>query len=89
MLRKTKILILDEATAAIDVDTDNIIQKTIRKEFKDCTILTIAHRINTVLDYDRILVLDKGTVVEFDSPSSMLKNSKSKFYSLAKEAGLA
>ena len=89
LLRKTNILILDEATAAIDVETDTIIQQSIRKEFKQCTILTIAHRINTVMDYDRILVLDRGQVVEFDAPNVLLQDKKSKFFGLAKEAGLA
>ncbi|KAK7486632.1 hypothetical protein BaRGS_00022157, partial [Batillaria attramentaria] len=89
LLRKTKILILDEATAAVDVETDNLIQRTIRTEFADSTVLTIAHRLNTVMDYDRILVLDKGRTVEFDSPANLLKNSDGIFFQMAKSAGLA
>ena len=88
LVRKTNILVLDEATAAIDVETDSIIQKTIRREFKDATILTIAHRINTVIDYDRILVLEQGSIVEYDSPQVLLSRKDSKFYSLAHEAGI-
>ncbi|KAI9249020.1 multi drug resistance-associated protein MRP [Sporodiniella umbellata] len=88
LLRRTTILILDEATAAIDVETDAIIQETIRCQFAHCTILTIAHRINTVMDSDRILVLDKGNVAEFDAPKQLLDNQESIFYSMAKEAGL-
>ena len=68
ILRKSKIIIMDEATASIDVNTENIIQKAINNLLKDSTILTIAHRIKTVLNSDRILVLDKGQVVEFDKP---------------------
>ncbi|KAI5710679.1 hypothetical protein M8J75_010653 [Diaphorina citri] len=89
LLRKTKILILDEATAAIDLETDDLIQSTIRSEFAHCTVLTIAHRLNTIIDSDRVLVLDKGLVVEFDSPSVLMKNKASIFYSMAKDAGLA
>ncbi|KAI1311964.1 hypothetical protein EDD11_003220 [Mortierella claussenii] len=87
LLRKTKILILDEATAAVDVETDELIQKTIRKEFKDRTILTIAHRIKTVMDSDKILVLEKGRVEEFESPEVLLKRPDSLFFSLAQQAG--
>ncbi|KAG0036336.1 hypothetical protein BGZ82_004362 [Podila clonocystis] len=87
LLRKTKVLILDEATAAVDVETDDLIQKTIRKEFKDRTILTIAHRIKTVMDSDKILVLEKGRVQEYESPSELLKKKGSLFYRLAKKAG--
>ncbi|XP_048728231.2 multidrug resistance-associated protein 1-like [Ostrea edulis] len=88
LLRKTKILILDEATAAVDMETDELIQNTIKQEFRDCTVLTIAHRLNTVIDYDRIMVLDNGVVKEFDSPQVLLKKTDSLFYQLAKDAGI-
>ncbi|KAF9125108.1 Canalicular multispecific organic anion transporter 2 [Mortierella sp. GBA39] len=87
LLRKTKVLVLDEATAAVDVETDELIQKTIRQEFKDRTILTIAHRIKTVMDSDKILVLEKGRVEEFESPQTLLQRPGSLFYSLAEQAG--
>ncbi|KAG0322889.1 hypothetical protein BG000_002779, partial [Podila horticola] len=87
LLRKTKILVLDEATAAVDVETDELIQKTIRKEFKDRTILTIAHRIKTVMDSDKMLVLEKGCVQEFESPKELLKTRDSLFFKLAQQAG--
>ena len=88
LLRKTKILILDEATAAVDVETDSLIQSTIRKEFSDCTIITIAHRLNTIIDSNRVVVLDEGSIAEFDTPNNLLANNKSIFYSLAKDAKL-
>ncbi|KAI1280801.1 Multidrug resistance-associated protein 1 [Halotydeus destructor] len=88
LLRKTKILVLDEATAAVDLETDSLIQSTIRKEFSDCTIFTIAHRLNTILDSTRVMVLDKGEIVEFDNPQVLLQNPASVFYSLAKDAGI-
>jgi ABC-type multidrug transport system fused ATPase/permease subunit len=88
MLRKTRIFILDEATANVDLDTDKVVQALIRKEFANCTVLTIAHRIATVMDYDKIVVLDFGKVVEFDSPSALLQNPNSIFYSLASSSGL-
>ncbi|KFP52290.1 Canalicular multispecific organic anion transporter 2, partial [Cathartes aura] len=87
LLRKTRILILDEATAAIDLETDDLIQLTIRTQFEDCTVLTIAHRLNTIMDYTRVLVLDNGTIAEFDTPASLIA-SKGIFYSMAKDAGL-
>jgi ABC-type multidrug transport system fused ATPase/permease subunit len=71
------------------VETDALIQETIRREFADCTILTIAHRINTVMDSDKILVLDKGAIAEYDTPKNLLANQESVFYSLAKQAGQA
>ncbi|XP_044572440.1 multidrug resistance-associated protein 1 isoform X9 [Drosophila ananassae] len=88
LLRKTKVLVLDEATAAVDLETDDLIQKTIRTEFKECTVLTIAHRLNTILDSDKVIVLDKGQITEFASPTELLDNPKSAFYSMAKDANL-
>ncbi|KZC08998.1 Multidrug resistance-associated protein 1 [Dufourea novaeangliae] len=88
LLRKTKVLILDEATASVDLETDDLIQTTIRQEFKDCTVLTIAHRFNTILDSDRVIVLDNGRVMEYDSPEVLLRNSSSLFHNIAKDAGL-
>ncbi|KAI5960575.1 uncharacterized protein KGF55_004468 [Candida pseudojiufengensis] len=84
---KTKILVSDEASSNIDPETDKIIQQTIRSEFNDKTILTIAHRIDTIMDSDKILVLDHGKVAEFDTPQNLLKNKNSIFYSLSKEGG--
>ncbi|KAG0222133.1 Multidrug resistance-associated protein 1 [Actinomortierella wolfii] len=79
----TKVVCLDEATAAIDIETDNAIQRALRTSFRGCTVLTIAHRINTIMDSDRILVLDHGGVAEFDTPSTLLANPNSIFFSLA------
>ncbi|EMD38835.1 hypothetical protein CERSUDRAFT_92869 [Gelatoporia subvermispora B] len=90
LLRKSKILVLDEATSAVDLDTDRAIQEIIHGPlFKDVTMLTIAHRINTILESDKVLVLDAGRVIEFESPHSLLAKQHSAFYSLAAEAGLA
>ncbi|XP_062509273.1 ATP-binding cassette sub-family C member 9-like isoform X2 [Corticium candelabrum] len=81
-LRKTQILVMDEATASVDVETDAIIQKVIRSVFAERTVLTIAHRVATILDSDRILVLDNGKVVENDSPRNLLSKSNGIFASL-------
>ncbi|KAF6761448.1 metal resistance protein YCF1 [Ephemerocybe angulata] len=89
LLKKTKILVLDEATSAVDLDTDRAIQGIIQgPAFKNVTILTIAHRLNTIIDSDRVIVMDSGKVVEYDAPTNLLNQSTSQFYSLAKEAGL-
>jgi len=73
LLKKSKIIILDEATAAVDHQTDEFIQKTIRSECSNSTIIAIAHRLNTLTDYDTILVLDNGVVVQMGPPSEVLK----------------
>ncbi|XP_056140093.1 multidrug resistance-associated protein 5 isoform X5 [Lampris incognitus] len=78
LLRQCKVLILDEATAAMDTETDTLIQETIRNSFQDCTTLTIAHRLHTILNCDRIMVLNQGKVVEFDEPSKLLANENSR-----------
>ncbi|KAL5367772.1 ABC ATPase [Cryptosporidium parvum] len=83
ILRKSRILLLDEATSFVDIQTDSLIQETIKSEFKGCTILTIAHRIKTIINYDKILVLESGRVFEFDTPQNLLRNPKSVFSSLA------
>lgn len=87
LLIPSHILVLDEATAAVDVETDKVLQETIRSEFKDRTILTIAHRLNTIMDSDRIVVLEQGKVAEFDTPENLLKRKESLFYALSKEGG--
>ena len=88
LLRNAKILILDEATAAVDPETDDLIQATIRQEFKDCTVLTIAHRLNTILDSSRIVVLSQGEIFEMDTPSNLLSNPSSRFHSMTRDAGI-
>lgn len=88
MLTPSNILVLDEATAAVDIQTDALLQATLRSPlFANRTIITVAHRLNTILDSDRVVVLDKGEVVEFDTPSVLFKK-QGVFYSLMKQAGL-
>ncbi|KAK8320668.1 hypothetical protein V6Z12_A12G051900 [Gossypium hirsutum] len=89
LLRRSKILVLDEATAAVDVKTDAFIQKTIREEFKSCTMLIIAHRLNTIIDCDRILVLDAGQVLEHKTPKELLVNRESAFSKMVQCTGPA
>ncbi|XP_020156344.1 putative ABC transporter C family member 15 [Aegilops tauschii subsp. strangulata] len=85
LLMKKKILVLDEATASVDTATDNIIQKTIRQETDNCTVITIAHRIPTVIDSDLVLVLGEGRILEFDSPENLLRDESSAFSKLVME----
>ncbi|XP_060198228.1 ABC transporter C family member 12-like isoform X5 [Lycium barbarum] len=89
ILRRSKILVLDEATASVDVRTDSLIQRTIREEFKACTMLIIAHRLNTIIDTNRILVLDAGKVVEYDTPQSLLLRERSVFSGIVRRTGAA
>nr|WEU39104.1 NIES ABC protein [Daphnia magna] len=87
ILRQNRILVLDEATANVDQKTDSLIQLTIRERFRDCTVLTIAHRLNTIMDSDRIMLLDAGYLKEFGEPAILLENPKSMFYSLVEQTG--
>ncbi|XP_029941882.1 multidrug resistance-associated protein 4-like [Salarias fasciatus] len=89
ILRKNRILIIDEATANVDPRTDELIQKTIRDKFRECTVLTIAHRLNTIIDCDRILVLDSGSIVELDKPFNLLKNTDGVLYKMVQQLGQA
>eukprot|EP00388_Colpodella_angusta_P023167 GDKJ01059170.1.p1 GENE.GDKJ01059170.1~~GDKJ01059170.1.p1 ORF type:complete len:1721 (-),score=424.47 GDKJ01059170.1:509-5671(-) len=88
LLRKSKIVLLDEATSAIDYKMDAMLQETLREAFVGSTVITIAHRINTIIDYDKVLVLDKGRRIEFDAPENLLKKEDSIFRSLAIQAGV-
>lgn len=88
LLRKSKVLLLDEATSAVDPYTDHLIQQTIREEFRHCTVLTVAHRLGTILDYDRVLVLDYGRVAEFGPPDKLMKKDGGLFRGLCVDAGI-
>ncbi|CAI8586992.1 unnamed protein product [Vicia faba] len=85
LLKKSKILVLDEATASVDTATDNLIQQTLRKHFTDSTVITIAHRITSVLDSDMVLLLDQGLIEEYDSPTTLLEDKSSSFAKLVAE----
>ncbi|KAI8831071.1 P-loop containing nucleoside triphosphate hydrolase protein [Chytriomyces cf. hyalinus JEL632] len=87
MVKKPKILIMDEATANVDYETDALIQRSLREDFHDATVLTIAHRLNTIIDYSKVLVLDAGIISEYDSPKNLLSNSESKFSKMVAETG--
>ena len=78
---------MDEATASVDTETDAFIQKMIRSQFQGTTLLTIAHRLNTIMDYDKVLVMDDGKVAEFASPRELLKNERGHFSNLVDSMG--
>ncbi|CAG2115183.1 unnamed protein product, partial [Medioppia subpectinata] len=81
-----RVLVLDEATANVDHQTDALIQTTIRHKFSDCIVLTIAHRLNTIIDCDRVLVLDAGEIIEFDEPFVLLQR-KGQLYDMCRKTG--
>lgn len=87
LTKNTKILILDEATASVDMATDALIQQTVREAFTHCTRLTIAHRLNTIIDCSKVLVLNKGSIAEYDTPAVLLSNEQGLFSSLVQELG--
>ncbi|XP_040061540.1 ATP-binding cassette sub-family C member 4 [Ixodes scapularis] len=89
VLRQNRILVMDEATANVDPTTDAMIQTTIRENFKDCTVLTIAHRLHTIMDSDRVMVLDAGRILEFDEPYVLMKNESSHFTAMVQHTGRA
>ncbi|CAK4374470.1 unnamed protein product [Aphanomyces euteiches] len=88
LLVQSKIVVLDEATAAMDHETDVKLQRVIAEEFADATVLTIAHRLHTIMNSDRIMVMDAGCVVEMDSPANLLAQEDGVFYRLAKDGGV-
>lgn len=88
LLRCPKILVLDEATSQMDGDTDRLIQATLRKSFANCTLLAIAHRLHTVLDYDKIFVMNEGKVLEYGPVDLLLSDPSSAFSGMARSAGM-
>ncbi|KAF2886602.1 hypothetical protein ILUMI_19571 [Ignelater luminosus] len=89
ILRNNRILVLDEATANVDPKTDALIQKTIRNKFSECTVLTIAHRLHTIMDSDKVLVMDAGSMVEYDHPHRLLQHTDGYLYNMVAQTGPA
>jgi ABC-type multidrug transport system fused ATPase/permease subunit len=87
ILKRSKILLLDEATASVDFESDALLQSTIRTSFKACTVMTIAHRLATIIDSDKVLVLDSGEVREFDHPANLLRNPSTVFHGMVQALG--
>lgn len=88
LVRNSKILVLDEATSSVDYATDSKLQKAIAREFSDCTILCIAHRLKTIVNYDRVMVLDQGAISEFDTPSNLFHSEGSIFRQMCDNSGI-
>lgn len=86
LLKNNRILVLDEATANVDLETDQLIQTTIRNKLHNCTVITVAHRLNTIIDMDKVLVLDAGNVVEFDEPHELIQRG-GHFAEMVKQTG--
>ena len=86
-MKRSRVLLLDEATASVDFESDAKIQAIIRKQFAACTVITIAHRLATVADSDRILVMDGGVAAEFEAPSILLKDKNSRFFAMVEALG--
>ncbi|KAJ2007007.1 hypothetical protein GGI04_001683 [Coemansia thaxteri] len=87
LVRRSRLVIMDEATASVDFGTDAIIQATIRSELADSTLLCIAHRLRSIIDYDKVLVLDHGNVVEYDTPWTLLQDKSSMFSAMCMDSG--
>ncbi|KAJ3094872.1 hypothetical protein HDU97_007516 [Phlyctochytrium planicorne] len=87
MARKSRVIVMDEATASVDLEIDSRIQETLREEFSDCTVITIAHRLKTIVDYDRVIVLDAGQVVENASPFELIEKGDGVFRKMCEETG--
>ena len=88
VLKQNKIILLDEATSSVDFETDRLIQDAVRHHFKESTIMTIAHRLSTVADYDKVLVMGDGRVLEYGHPKDLLDN-QGDFYQMVQETGPA
>lgn len=89
IIKKNKIVVLDEATANMDPETEDMVHKIIKDNFSNCTVLIIAHRLQSILDCNKVMILDRGQIIEFDSPKVLMGNSRSSFHQMLHNAGLS